>query len=433
MRFKKLTAVLGVFVISVFALTAATPIDDSTPVVKTPPKVLVSLGDSITQAANACEPHQECPQVSWSTGETPETEISILNPYTGTFKEKIENLNKEPITVHNNARSYTKVNDLPNQAQLAVTQQAEFVTILSGANDICALTENEITSPESFKDSLTETLNILNNQLPKSKIFIASIPNMYNLWKTGHNNSSAVNKWNDSKLCQSMLANATSYAKEDNDRRERVTLKLEQFNNIIEQVCADAENCLTDNKRIFNTQFEDADLSEVDFFHPSIQGQQKIASIAWNSQVEFFSYIERGKSTRSSENAPIISMVQPLNDSVVSGKDYRLIVKIDHVNPLKKVYADTQLGGVELNWDKVTETWYLEVDTTLAPNNLSTTFTIVAVDEEDEVATSERIRVKVFNLPVEETPVNENHTEIPSPSPVEGQEEGMAGIFSNDQ
>lgn len=430
MKFKNLTIILGIFVVSIFMLTSATPVDNSTPVIKTPPKVLVSLGDSITQAANACEPYQECPQVSWSTGETPETENNVFNTHTGTFKEQIEKLNKEPITVHNNARSYTKVNDLPNQAQLAVTQQAEFITILSGANDLCVANENKITSPESFKDSLTETLNILNDKLPKSKIFIASIPNIYQLWETNHNNLEAVHKWDEGKLCQSMLENPTSNDQEDTARRARVALKLEQFNNILEQVCVSAVNCSTDNKRIFNTKFENTDLSEVDFFHPSVKGQQKIASTAWNNQIELFSYIERGKSNRSSNNAPIISMVQPLNNSVVSGKNYRLIVKIEHVNPLKKVYADTQLGGVELKWDKETETWFLPVDTTLAPNNLSTSFIVIAVDKENEVATSERVTVKVFNP----APEDENQKVTPSPSSTEEtQPEGAGAMFNNDQ
>ena len=91
-------------------------------------------------------------------------------------------------------------------------------------------------------------------------------------------------------------------------------------------------------------------------------------------------------------------------------------VKVESINPLERVYVDTQLGGVDLTYDIEEEVWFLQVDTTLAPNGLSTFFTVIAVDKEKEISITEKITVTVDNPPVEEQPMPVETTN-PSESP----------------
>lgn len=399
---KRATIILLIMVILTGVLVKTVPGETETPTIYTTPQIYTALGDSITQAANACNPWEECPEKSWATGNYK----TFINQ-TVTIKEHLEALSGKPVTTYNNARSYTKVNDLPNQAQTAVAQKAEFVTILSGANDVCAPTEEEITSDEQFRKSVQETLNIFQTQLPKTKILIVSIPNIYTLWETNHTNETAIRKWVSANLCGSMLANPTSLAVEDEERRQRVLKRIEGFNTILEEECSKNQNCLFDAETVFKTVFTEEELSPVDYFHPSQKGQQLLANKVWTSELSRFTKIVKGKSVRSSDTAPIINIVQPQNEETIHGDDFKLIVQVDHVNPLKKVYVDTQLGGFSLSWDPVDKNWYLKVDTTLAPDLLKTSFTVVAVDRENETAISEKITVKVDNrnfLPSTSTP-----------------------------
>lgn len=408
MKIIKPIAVMLLAMLILIGVVKTIPGEPLTPEVLAAPKTYAALGDSITQAANACEPHQECPAKSWATGT-----YQVQDPLLGldepvTMKEHLQVLlkNKSTLEVFNNARSYTKVSDLPNQAQLAVTQKAEVVTILSGANDICVAEENLITTDDQFRESVKETFDILKTQLPQTKIVVASIPNIYMLWSANYTNKTAVNKWTTSSLCDSMLVNPTSFAKEDVERRERVLQRIIGFNKIWEEECGHYVNCRFDNNEVFNTVFSENELSPVDYFHPSQEGQKMLADTVWSSNFALnkFVLISKGKSSRSSDNAPIINISQPKNGETISGDKYRLKVEVESVNPLERVYADTQLGGVDLKYDFTEKIWYLQVDTTLAPNGLSTFFTVIAVDKEKEIAVSEKIKVTVDNETFAETP-----------------------------
>lgn len=402
MKFFKKVLILIVSVLLVFLCTRAIPENPPT-VSTTPAKSIAAMGDSISQAANACEPYEECPEVSWSTGmkKPDNTKLLFNEPADGVISlaTKISELPgaKDEIVTYNNARSYTQSSDLLNQANITVSQGVEFVTIMSGANDLCTLTPEEITSPETFRDNIKQSLTILNEGLPKSKILIASIPNIYNLWKVGYENEKAVGKWNSADLCQSMLKNPTSTAVEDQERRQYVYDMNILFNTILEEECATATNCLFDNNRVFNTTFTPNELSPVDFFHPSLTGQQKISDQVWNPLVALHSRVSRGIVKKTSEDAPEIEIVSPKNEEVVSGTAYKAVVKVSSVNPLKEVYADTQLGGVDLIYSEKNDYWFLTLDTTLAPNGLETFFSIIAVDEEGEMSVTEKVKVTVDN------------------------------------
>jgi hypothetical protein len=124
-------------------------------------------------------------------------------------------------------------------------------------------------------------MNTLTTGFPNRRIFVASVPDVYQLWAILHDNENARNAWSGFNICQSLLANPTSTATLDVERRARVRQRNIDFNTQLAEVCALYPQCTFDNNAIFNAQFTAADVSSFDYFHPSIQGQTNLAAGAW--------------------------------------------------------------------------------------------------------------------------------------------------------
>lgn len=369
----------------------------------TPASIVSALGDSITQAANVCEAWQECPQVSWATGmQEPENDPFNQKETNGIYSVAyniayMPNGVGKDIVTYNNARSNTTTSSLEDQARLAVSQNAEFVTILSGANDVCASNETNIIPNDQFRTNISKALNVLHKGLPKAKIFFVSIPDLYNLWDVSHNNSEAVQKWSEASLCQSMLGNPTSVTTEDMERRDRVRERTIEFNKIIETECQKMTGCFFDDNRLFETKFSQSELSTVDYFHPNLLGQRKIVERVWTLETPVHALVSRGVIKRSSPDAPFVTIKSPKDKETVFGKEYKAVVKVESKSKITRVYADTQLGSVDLSYDNANDYWYLILDTTLAPDNITTFFTVVAMDENDETTVTDKVTVTVKN------------------------------------
>ena len=162
------------------------------------PSKVTSLGDSITQAFQTCsQAFTNCPENSWATG-TSSTVKSIF------FRIKEKN---SKATETNRSVTGAKVGSLNEQAQKAVSDKAEFVTILIGANDACA---NPSTSQSSFSSSFQAAINTLEEGLPGVRIYVGSVPNLFHLWEVFHTNSTATSSWESTKECPGIMTEPTS-------------------------------------------------------------------------------------------------------------------------------------------------------------------------------------------------------------------------------
>ncbi|HEX6498102.1 MAG TPA: SGNH/GDSL hydrolase family protein [Micromonosporaceae bacterium] len=253
------------------AVLAASPAAAAT---TPPPNSMAAMGDSITRGFNACGWYQDCTIRSFSTGE----DSSVNSHY-------LRILSVNPAILgynYNDAKSGAKSADMPGQASTAVSQHVDYVTMLIGANDACTSSESTMTSVTTFRSNIDAALNTLKSGLPNARIFVISIPDIYRLWYVGHTSSSAVNTWNLFGICQSMLANATSTAQTDVDRRQRVRQRVIDFNSQLAQACtAYGSNCLFDNNAVFNYPFTLSQLSTWDYFHPNTSGQAVLASVSY--------------------------------------------------------------------------------------------------------------------------------------------------------
>ena len=52
---------------------------------------------------------------------------------------------------------------------------------------------------------------------------------------------------------------------------------------MISEVCTADVSCTTDDGAVFAYQFTPNEISSIDYFHPSVLGQQAIAQIAWDA------------------------------------------------------------------------------------------------------------------------------------------------------
>jgi lysophospholipase L1-like esterase len=238
-----------------------------------PPANIVAIGDSITRATNVCCWYGDHPSYSWSTG---------FNPLDG-LNSHYERLIGQDASIwgdeYNDARAGARMADAPAQASIAVSQGAEYVTILMGANDVCTSDVTTMTPIDSFRASFESTMTTLASGLSSNaKILVASIPNVRRVWTLFHDNATARYIWRTYHVCQSMLS--TSSTLEDRRAVYQHTLALNQ---VLESVCTGYANCRFDGYAVFNHLFSKDDVSKLDYFHPSRTGQNVLATLTWSA------------------------------------------------------------------------------------------------------------------------------------------------------
>jgi hypothetical protein len=139
-----------------------------------------------------------------------------------------------------------------------------------------------VTTAASFRTDVQTVLTTLQNGLPaKSKIVVASIPNLQYLYDLLAGNASARNAWSLLPLCPAMTQNAGSNAAADVARRAATAQRVIDFNTALSDVCATKSKCIWDGLKTYNYKFVPSEIGQLDYFHPSIKGQQTIAREAW--------------------------------------------------------------------------------------------------------------------------------------------------------
>jgi lysophospholipase L1-like esterase len=236
-----------------------------------PPSSMAAIGDSMTRAADVCCWYGDHPANSWSTGSA--SWDGVVSHY-----ERLRALNPGIAgRNYNDARSGARMGDAPAQAQLAVSQQVGYVTILMGANDVCTSSPATMTTVDTFRSQFRQTLQTLTSGLPgQARIFVASIPDVYRLWQIYHTDWFAALVWDVADICQSLLAPERTEA-----QRQTVRERTIAFNAVLQQECAAYVSCRYDDNATFDFQFSRSHVSKLDYFHPSLSGQAALAQTTW--------------------------------------------------------------------------------------------------------------------------------------------------------
>jgi len=235
------------------------------------PSSIAAIGDSITRAFDVCCWYGDHPAESWSTGG------GIFDGITSHYEHILRHTSTIYGHNYNDAKTGAKMRDAPGQAQAAVTQGAQYVTILMGANDVCTSSPASMTSVSDFQSQFAATMAALSNGLPAgAHVFVSSIPNVYQLWQVLHTNVAAETVWTLAGICQSMLSPSNTEAD-----RQAVLAREEAFNQVLANVCGQYTFCRFDDDATFAYRFSSSDVSKLDYFHPSLTGQAALATLTW--------------------------------------------------------------------------------------------------------------------------------------------------------
>ncbi|MDC2948334.1 SGNH/GDSL hydrolase family protein [Streptomyces heilongjiangensis] len=249
----------------------ARPSASPTPAWDSTPRSLAAVGDSITRGFDACSVLSDCPEVSWATGSDASVDslaVRLLGR-TGAAERS-----------WNYAVTGARMADLPHQVARAVTRRPELVTVMIGANDACRATADEMTPVADFRADFEDAMDTLRDSLPKAQVFVASVPDLKRLWSEGRTNPLGKQVWKLG-ICPSMLADPDVLTTAATKRRETVQSRVEAYNDVLREVCAEDRHCRYDGDAVFDYRFGQAQLSQWDWFHPSVDGQARLAEIAY--------------------------------------------------------------------------------------------------------------------------------------------------------
>ncbi|MEV5975880.1 SGNH/GDSL hydrolase family protein [Streptomyces sp. NPDC052114] len=251
--------------------SARKPSPKPSPAWDTSPRSLAAVGDSITRGFDACSVLSDCPEASWATGS--DAEIKSL---------ATRLLGEERAATHswNHAKTGARMADLPAQVEQAAAERPELVTVMAGANDACRTTAASMTPVADFRTSFEEAMRTLRRELPKAQVYVASVPDLKRLWSQGRGNPLGKQIWKLG-ICSSMLADPDDLGAEAAQRRESVQDRVVAYNTVLKDVCAKDQRCRYDGGAVFDYRFDGAQLSHWDWFHPSRDGQSRLAEIAY--------------------------------------------------------------------------------------------------------------------------------------------------------
>ncbi|AVH58929.1 MULTISPECIES: SGNH/GDSL hydrolase family protein [Streptomyces] len=251
----------------------AQPSPKPTPTWDSSPESLAAVGDSITRGFDACSVLSDCPEASWATGS--DAKVRSL---------AVRLLGKAGAAERswNYAVTGARMEDLPGQMAQAVTKKPELVTVMAGANDACRSSASTMTSVTDFRTAFEDAMDTLRGPLPKTQVYVSSVPDLKRLWSQGSSNPLGKQVWKLG-ICPSMLGDADALDSAATQRRSQVRERVEAYNQVLREVCAEDRHCRFDGNAVFDYRFGTDQLSHWDWFHPSKEGQARLAEIAYRT------------------------------------------------------------------------------------------------------------------------------------------------------
>lgn len=256
--------------------TASTP-TETTPVPGSPPEpsdieplTYLAIGDSITRGFSSCPVPGTCEAASWAVG-TEEVVDSVRQRLTGA------GLEVETVSASFEGRTMADAQALVDEAfaEPGTPDPATvgLVTVMMGANDVCADSPDLMTTPEQFEASFTALLDSLERMAPDAEVVAMSIPDVGQVWEAASGDERARQVW-DLGLCRTFLGG-------DDAARDAATERSIALDEVLARVCAASERCTYDGGAVSQAPVGLDSLSTWDYFHPSAVGQARLAEAAW--------------------------------------------------------------------------------------------------------------------------------------------------------
>ncbi|MFF3940111.1 SGNH/GDSL hydrolase family protein [Streptomyces phaeofaciens] len=253
----------------------AGPSPSPTPLWDSSPSSMAAVGDSITRGFDACAVLQDCPEVSWATGDSAEVKSLAV---------RLLGASKAATHSWNYAVTGARMADLPGQMARAAARKPQLVTVMAGANDACRNSAAAMTPVADFRAEFEDALGTLRRAVPTAQVYVTSVPNLKRLWAQGRTSALGKQVWKLG-ICPSMLGDADALDAAATERRDTVQRRVADYNTVLEEVCAKDERCRFDGGAVYDFRFGTDQLSHWDWFHPSTDGQARLAEIAYRKVV----------------------------------------------------------------------------------------------------------------------------------------------------
>ena len=139
------------------------------------------------------------------------------------------------------------------QVQRRSRRRSEYVTVLMGANDVCASSEAAMTPVADFRAQFEQAMAALDRRPAEPASSSSSIPDVYQLWRSTAR-SFAARSCGRSPASASRCSRTRGRLRGDIARRHRVRQRNIDYNTQLAQVCAAYVMCRFDGNAVFNTR-----------------------------------------------------------------------------------------------------------------------------------------------------------------------------------
>jgi lysophospholipase L1-like esterase len=272
-------------------IAAPTPSTTSSTAPVPLPALLAAIGNSYSQAWSVAPAYlNDHPQFSWVVGTSKTDGVSSL-------LERLQALGGSPAVV-DAATSGRKMDDAPRQADLVVAAAKKlpagataYVTFELGTNDLCA-SPDAMTSPADFDAELQTAMTTLRAGLPAgSRILMLAVPDFPHLRTITQADATAratLALTKNLNRCAPYLGRYSSAA------MTKANSYLAQYDAGLKAACDDINahegvlgrlHCTYNAASLAESDFTIKDMSTVDYFHPSLSGQAKMAADAWKADI----------------------------------------------------------------------------------------------------------------------------------------------------
>ena len=281
-------------------LFAANSFADGKTVRRLPPKRLASIGDSITAAVDA-DIYGNNPWASWANGYHGFWQWLFGLSDVDSHNQRVTNdlglyLGRKNFM---EAESGADSSDLPGQAAKAVAHGATYVPWLMGQNDICQDDESQIPDEATFKANARDALTELATGLPAgATIYVVGMVDVPRLYEAAQDKRAlgivdCEVLWFFTLFELFPCGTVLGPLRTDDDRdrmHDRIAGggEFEGFNPILRRLVGefnarDSRHYYYYTEDVFNYIFVEEEISDLDCFHPSPEGQRVLSDITWDA------------------------------------------------------------------------------------------------------------------------------------------------------
>lgn len=223
-----------------------------------------SLGDSISAGFNAGGPLDQRDK-SWSAGTAIESHAVRIKKQLGAN-----------VVVKNASKSGARIEEIAAQTQKLVGDNfaPDYVTYLIGANDVCGGSKTPGELAALGKKTLEDSLSLLKAANPQVKVLVAAVPNLLYLNELLKSDALCVSRWKAFNICASFMA---GNIQEQNKGIER----WKAYNQMLTQFADDHPENVKFSAKAGERIFLSKDVSRIDCFHPSVEGQKTLSEMTW--------------------------------------------------------------------------------------------------------------------------------------------------------